>query len=108
MDRLWNEGRERQEWEVTAYAAESSGAADATASAQSVHAELSTYAVSSRLHREQCPRFRDDDAVMVFAAAYLLDEAHVPHFAAAVTVLGARHPALRLVLSGPWPAPAAP
>ncbi len=107
MDRLWSAGRERQEWEVTAYAAESSGAADATASAQSVHAVLSTYAVASRLHREQCPRFRDD-AVLVFAVAYLLEESRVPYFAAAVTVLGARYPALRLVLSGPKSAPAAP
>jgi hypothetical protein len=76
----------------------------AMASAQAVHAELSAYAVDNCLHPPQAPQLSGEKATMLLNAAYLLDEARGTDFAAAVTALAGRHPAIQLVLTGPWPA----
>jgi hypothetical protein len=82
-----------------------SGAArqEAAASVQAIHSELSAYAVGTRLHPPQAPQLSGEKAVMLLNAAYLVDETRGTDFAAAVTAAGACHPAVRLVLTGPWP-----
>jgi hypothetical protein len=99
----------RREWGVKAYPAEpfaagSMTAREAVASAEAVHAELSGYAAETRLYPPRAPQPGGAEEVPVLDAAYLLDQTHGPDFAAAVTTLSARHLAVRLVLTGPWPA----
>lgn len=77
---------------------------EAVASAQAVHAELSRLSASARVYPPQSPEIAGHPGVMVLNAAYLVAEDRAEEFGAAVTELAARHGALRLTLTGPWPA----
>jgi hypothetical protein len=76
----------------------------AAESARQVHETLSGIAVASRLHAPQDPQLTGDAGWTVLNGAYLVDDAAVERFAAQVRALSERHPAVRLDLSGPWPA----
>jgi hypothetical protein len=73
------------------------------ASAEMIHAELSRYAVETRVHTPQAPQLTGIKAPMILNAAYLLDSARGEDFAAAVAALADQHQGLRLELTGPWP-----
>jgi hypothetical protein len=77
---------------------------EAVASAQAVHAELGQLSASARVYPPQSPEIAGHPGVMVLNAAYLVAEDRAEEFGAAVTELAARHGALRLTLTGPWPA----
>lgn len=77
---------------------------EATASAQDIHAGLCRLAVSARLYPPQAPGLGGQPAPMVLNAAYLVADGRAEAFAAAVTELRDEHPAVRLTLTGPWPA----
>ena len=77
---------------------------EAVASAQAVHAELDRLAASARFYPAQSPEIAGDSGSMVLNAAYLVADDRAEEFGAAVTELAARHPALQLTLTGPWPA----
>ena len=73
-------------------------------SAQTVDAELARLSVSARRYPPQAPDLAGRSATMVLNAAYLVADERADEFAAAVNELAARHPAVRLTLTGPWPA----
>lgn len=75
----------------------------ALASAQAVHDSLTGLALSSRLYPPQSPDLTGRKQRMVLNAAYLVADGRASEFAAAVEDLAGRHPAVRLVLTGPWP-----
>jgi hypothetical protein len=77
---------------------------EAMASAQAVHAELDRLAASARLYPPQSPEIAGRSGLMVLNAAYLVADDRAGSFGAAVTELAARHGALQLTLTGPWPA----
>jgi hypothetical protein len=77
---------------------------EALASAQAVHAELGRLAASARLYPSQSPEIAGHSGLMVLNAAYLVPDDGAEEFGAAVTELAARHGALQLTLTGPWPA----
>ncbi len=76
---------------------------DAVASAELIHARLAQLADQSRLHPPQSPQLAGHRAQMILNAAYLLPDDRDGDFAAAVTDLAGRHPAVRLEITGPWP-----
>jgi len=76
---------------------------DAVASAELIHARLARLADQSRLHPPQSPQLAGHRAQMILNAAYLLADDRAGGFAAAVTELAGRHPAVRLEITGPWP-----
>jgi Gas vesicle synthesis protein GvpL/GvpF len=71
--------------------------------AELVHARLSLLAADSRLHPPQAPQLTGTSAKMLLNAAYLIDEQRDDDLTAAVRALTAKHPAVRLELTGPWP-----
>jgi Gas vesicle synthesis protein GvpL/GvpF len=73
------------------------------ASAELVHARLSRLAADSRLHPPQAPQLTGTSAKMLLNAAYLVDEQRDEDLTAAVRALAAKHPGVRLELTGPWP-----
>ena len=77
---------------------------EAVASAQAVHAELDRLAAAARLYPPQSPEIAGHSGLMVLNAAYLVADDRAEEFGAAVTELAARHRALQLTLTGPWPA----
>ena len=77
---------------------------EAVASAQTVHEELDRLAASARLYPPQSPEIAGHSGSMVLNAAYLVAGDRAEEFGAAVTELAARHGALQLTLTGPWPA----
>ena len=77
---------------------------EAVASAQTVHEELDRLAASARLYPPQSPEIAGHSGSMVLNAAYLVADDRAGEFGAAVTDLAARHRALQLTLTGPWPA----
>jgi len=77
---------------------------EAMASAQAVHAELDRLSASARLYPPQSPTIADRSGSMALNAAYLVADDRAEEFEAAVTELAARHGALQLTLTGPWPA----
>jgi len=77
---------------------------EAVASAQAVHAELDRLAASARLYPPQSPEIAGHSGSMVLNAAYLVADDRAEEFGTAVTELAARHGALQLTLTGPWPA----
>jgi hypothetical protein len=77
---------------------------EAVASAQAVHAELDRLSASARLYPPQSPEIAGHSGMMVLNAAYLVADDRAEGFGAAVTELAARHGALQLTLTGPWPA----
>lgn len=76
----------------------------AVASVRQVHAELSGLAAAARLYPPQAPSLSGQAAPTILNAAYLVDDGRAREFTAAVSALAARHQAVRLALSGPWPA----
>ena len=77
---------------------------EAMASVQAIHAELGPLSVAARLHPPQSPELTGERAPMLLNAAYLVADEWADQFTAAVTDLAGRHPAVRLTLTGPWPA----
>lgn len=77
---------------------------EAVASAQAVHTELGRLSASARLYPPQSPEIAGHSGSMVLNAAYLVADDRAEEFGAAVTELAARHRALQLTLTGPWPA----
>jgi len=77
---------------------------EAMSSARTVYAELSRFAVSSRLYPPQAPDLAGQQAPMVLNAAYLVADERAGEFAAAIDDLTARHRFVQLTLTGPWPA----
>jgi hypothetical protein len=73
-------------------------------SVQDVHETLSGLAVAARLHAPQDPRLSGEAGRMLLNGAYLVDDEVAERFAAQVRDLSDRHPAVRLELTGPWPA----
>ncbi|HZM80647.1 MAG TPA: GvpL/GvpF family gas vesicle protein [Candidatus Limnocylindrales bacterium] len=77
---------------------------EAAESARDVHETLSGLAVAARLHAPQDPQLTGEAGWMVLNGAYLVEDAAAERFAAKVRALRDRHTALRLELTGPWPA----
>jgi Gas vesicle synthesis protein GvpL/GvpF len=77
---------------------------EAVVSAQTVDAELARLSVSARRYPPQAPDLAGRSATMVLNAAYLVADERADDFVAAVSELAARHPAVQLTLTGPWPA----
>ncbi len=77
---------------------------EAIASAQAVHAELDRLSASARLYPPQSPEIAGRSGSMILNAAYLVPDDRAEEFGATVTELAARHAALQLTLTGPWPA----
>ena len=77
---------------------------EAVVGAQGVHAELSRLSASARVYPPRSPEIAGSAGVMVLNAAYLVADEWAEEFGAAVTELAARHRALQLTLTGPWPA----
>ncbi|MEU4336792.1 GvpL/GvpF family gas vesicle protein [Micromonospora lupini] len=76
----------------------------ASAAADAVHAALCELSVAGRRHAPQDRRLSGAPTPMALNGAYLVDVAALPRFTDLVASLGARHPGLRLELTGPWPA----
>ncbi len=72
--------------------------------AAAVHAALAGYAVAACRHAPQDRRISGAEATMALNGAYLVDCTEVSGFAALVRELAQRNPAIRLELTGPWPA----
>jgi Gas vesicle synthesis protein GvpL/GvpF len=77
---------------------------EALASARTVYAELSRFAVSSRLYPPQAPDLAGQQTPMVLNAAYLVADKRAGEFKAAMADMTARHRFVQLTLTGPWPA----
>ncbi len=77
---------------------------DAWQLAQQTHSALSELAHTSRLHPAQNRELAGYEGVMVLNGAYLVDNARNDEFIAQVHLLERRSAALRLELTGPWPA----
>lgn len=75
----------------------------AMASTRAVHDQLSRLAGQARLHPPQAPQLTGSKEPMLLNAAYLLDDAEVERFRAAVAALAKEHPGIRLQMNGPWP-----
>ncbi|MGW2250714.1 GvpL/GvpF family gas vesicle protein [Kitasatospora sp. NPDC001660] len=71
--------------------------------ARTIHARLAGVAVAAALHPPQSAEASGRAEAMVLNGSYLLDHADRQRFADAVAALAARHPGLRLELTGPWP-----
>ncbi|GIG92828.1 GvpL/GvpF family gas vesicle protein [Plantactinospora endophytica] len=71
--------------------------------AEAVHGALAGLAGAARRHRPQDRSLSGVAEPMVLNGAYLLPAERAAEFAELLRVLGARHPALRLELTGPWP-----
>ncbi|GAB3292339.1 GvpL/GvpF family gas vesicle protein [Parasphingorhabdus pacifica] len=72
--------------------------------AQEAHAALVGLAQASRLHPAQNRELAGYEGVMVLNGAYLVDNSRNDEFISHVHDLGQRSAALRLELTGPWPA----
>lgn len=77
---------------------------ESLASARTVYAELSRFAVTARLYPPQAPDLAGQQAPMVLNAAYLVADERADEFAAKMADLTARHRSVQLTLTGPWPA----
>ena len=77
---------------------------EALASARTIYAELSRFAVSSRLYPPQAPDLAGQQTPMVLNAAYLVADERAGEFTATMANLTARHRFVQLTLTGPWPA----
>jgi Gas vesicle synthesis protein GvpL/GvpF len=85
-------------------AARQDARAQALASAKAIYAELAGRAASARSYPPQAPEIAGRSGAMVLNASYLVADEATDDFAAAVTDLAGRHPAVQLSLTGPWPA----
>ncbi|WP_052391302.1 GvpL/GvpF family gas vesicle protein [Streptomyces sp. NRRL B-24484] len=71
--------------------------------AREIHAALAARAGRAAEHPLQSAEASGRTDPMLLNGAYLVDQARVAEFGAAVTELGRRFPGLRLELTGPWP-----
>jgi Gas vesicle synthesis protein GvpL/GvpF len=71
---------------------------------QEMHAALVPLAVSSHLHPLHDQGATGDGGLQVLNAAYLVESASVPEFAEAAQAIAAEAGALRVAVTGPWPA----
>jgi hypothetical protein len=69
-----------------------------------VHETLAELSEASRIHPPQSRELAGYEGVMVLNGAYLVNDGRNDEFVGAVRSLAERHPALRLELTGPWPA----
>ncbi|MFI6824467.1 GvpL/GvpF family gas vesicle protein [Micromonospora sp. NPDC050187] len=83
--------------------ARETGQQAAAHSAAAVHTELAGHAAEARRHTPQDRRLSGESHPMALNGAYLVPVDGLAGFRAAVAALAARHPALRLELTGPWP-----
>lgn len=77
---------------------------EAVASVRAIYAELAALSVDARLYPPQPPELTGERAPMLLNAAYLVADERADQFTAAMTDLAARHQAVRLAMTGPWPA----
>lgn len=76
---------------------------DAMDDAQQIHAALATTAAAATCHPLQTSESSGRSEPMVLNGAYLVDEDRLPDLQAMVDSLAARHPELRIEVTGPWP-----
>lgn len=91
----------RRKAQLTAHENGQQAAAEA---ASAVHTALTEAAVAARRHAPQDRRLTGAAAAMVLNGAYLIDREDVRGFTALAEGLAERNPAIRLELTGPWPA----
>lgn len=73
------------------------------ASAEEIHGTLSQLAATAQLRNPQAPQLSGRNQQMILNGAYLVDDSRSQAFASAVRELAARHPGVRVELTGPWP-----
>jgi gas vesicle protein GvpL/GvpF len=71
--------------------------------ADEIYSALSRLSDTALLYAPQDQRLSGRSEVMVLNAAYLVPHAHAESFAAAVSDLAGRCPAVQLEVTGPWP-----
>ncbi|GAB2829339.1 GvpL/GvpF family gas vesicle protein [Actinocorallia aurea] len=81
---------------------EREGRLAALRAAEEIDAALRDVSVDMRRHRAQDPGLSGEPGWMVLNAAYLVDDSDGARFRAAVAAEGARHPRLRVRITGPW------
>ena len=69
-----------------------------------VHAALDGLAVASQLHPLHDPAATGDAGLQVLNAAYLVESASLPQFAESARAMATQAGALRVAVTGPWPA----
>lgn len=84
--------------------AQQQGRRQAVADAERIHDGLAKIAVAARLHPPQAAQLTGTQEPMVLNAAYLMDEQQADAIRQAVAGLAEQCPAVRLELTGPWPA----
>jgi Gas vesicle synthesis protein GvpL/GvpF len=71
---------------------------------QEIHTALERLAAAAHLHPTQDPRSDGEEGLMVLNAAYLVESALLSEFADAAQAVGAEAGALKVDVTGPWPA----
>ncbi len=71
---------------------------------ENIHAALSPLAVASHLHSPHDQATTAEAGLQVLNAAYLLESAALPEFAGVAKAIAADAGALRVAVTGPWPA----
>jgi hypothetical protein len=69
-----------------------------------IHAALGRLAVAAHRHPPRDSRADGDEGLMVLNAAYLVESAQLPEFAESAQASAAEAGALKVVVTGPWPA----
>ena len=85
-------------------AARADGAAPRRAVGEEIHAALDGLAVASQLHPLHDPAATGDAGLQVLNAAYLVESASLPQFAESARAMATQAGALRVAVTGPWPA----
>jgi Gas vesicle synthesis protein GvpL/GvpF len=85
-------------------AARAEGQRRAARSGEEIHAALHRLAVAAHLHPTHHARADGDESLMVLNAAYLIESAQLSEFADSARAVGAEAGALKVVVTGPWPA----
>lgn len=76
---------------------------DAAARADEIHQRLVREAAAGRRQPPTDPALSGSREWMLLNGAYLVDDDRSDEFAAVIQELDARHPGIRLELTGPWP-----
>jgi hypothetical protein len=71
---------------------------------EEIHAALGPLAVASHLHSLHDTPTTADAGLEVLNAAYLVESANLPEFAESARAAATQAGALRIVVTGPWPA----
>jgi hypothetical protein len=85
-------------------AARAEGQRQAARCGEEIHEALDRLAVASHLHPLHDTRAAAGVGLEVLNAAYLVDSASLPEFAESARAVAARAGALRVAVTGPWPA----